>query len=227
MKKIFIILITLIFNLIYSHSFNSNNNIYEFLDRQTLGDINEDGVINIQDVILLINLILNNEYDALADLNSDSISNVLDVVQIVNIILYGVDNEECIEEYYSTVDILTDINQQIYNNDESVNAYSIYSWSSNESDRILSGNGIPNHEVGTFPNSSCPNTISEQNVNENFTLFPEIISDEGNYGVGGPNNTSAYALNSVKFDPATAGRCNNQGVCSLAQGQGQWNIEAL
>jgi len=227
MKKIFIILITLIFNLIYSHGFNSNYNIYEFLDRQTLGDINEDGEINIQDVILLINLILNNEYDDLADLNSDNIANVLDVVQIVNIILYGVDNQECVEEEYSTVDILTNINEQIYNNDESVNAYSVYSWTSNNLDRILSGNGIPNHEVGTFPNSNCPNTISEQNVNETFSLLPIIVSNEGDYGVGGPNGASAYALNSVKFDPATAGRCNDEGVCSLAQGQGQWNIEAL
>ena len=29
----------------------------------------------------------------------------------------------------------------------------------------------------------------------------------------------AYALNSVKFDPATAGRCNDEGECSLARGQ--------
>ena len=36
-----------------------------------------------------------------------------------------------------------------------------------------------------------------------------------------------YAINSVKFDPATARRCNDQGECSLAQGQGNWNIEAL
>ena len=226
MKKIFIILITLIFNLIYSHSFNSNYNIYESLDRQTLGDINEDGEINIQDVILLINLILNNEYDDLADLNSDGIANVLDVVQIVNIILYGADNQECADEDYSTVGVLTNIDEQIYNDDESVNAYSIYSWSSDELDRILSGNGIPNHEVGTFPNPDCPNTISEQNVNETFPLLPELVSNQGE-PVGGPGQVIAYALNSVKFDPGTAGRCNNQGVCSLAQGQGQWNIEAL
>jgi hypothetical protein len=37
----------------------------------------------------------------------------------------------------------------------------------------------------------------------------------------------AYALNSVKFDPATAGRCNDAGECSLARGEGNWNIEAL
>ena len=53
---------------------------------------------------------------------------------------------------YSTAGILVDINDEIYNDDESVNNYSRYSWSSDGSDRILIGNGKPNHEVGTFPN---------------------------------------------------------------------------
>ena len=51
------------------------------------GDINQDSVINIQDVIILINLILNGEFISAADLNLDSTVNVLDVIQIVNIIL--------------------------------------------------------------------------------------------------------------------------------------------
>ena len=127
---------------------------------------------------------------------------------------------------YSTDGILTDINEEIYNNDESVNAYSIFSWTSDDLNRMLSGNGIPNHEVGTFPNPNNPNTISEQNVNETFTLCPVLVSDVGE-PVGGPTGAIAYAINSVKFDPATAGRCNDEGECSLAQGEGQWNIEAL
>ncbi len=222
-------LLILIFSLVFSHSSIYNHSKHTVLEssvRLTPGDINEDGDINIQDVILLVNLILSNEYNDSADLNSDSIVNVLDVVQIVSIILYGPENQECAEEYFSTVGILTNINEQIYNNDESVNAYSIYSWTSDDIDRILSGNGIPNHEVGTFPNNDNPNTISEQNVNHTFSLFPELVSDEGE-AVGGPGGTIAYALNSVKFDPGTAGRCDDDGVCSLAQGQGQWNIEAL
>jgi hypothetical protein len=44
---------------------------------------------------------------------------------------------------------------------------------------------------------------------------------------GGPAGAIAYAINSVKFDPATAGRCNDSGSCSLARGQGRWSIEAL
>jgi len=133
---------------------------------------------------------------------------------------------QCTDPEFSTVGVLTDIDEQIYNDDESVNAYSIFSWVSDDVNRILSGNGIPNHEVGTFPNPHNPNTITEQNVNETFSLCPELISDTGE-PAGGPAGAIAYAINSVKFDPGTAGRCNDEGECSLANGQGNWSIEAL
>ena len=69
----------------------------------------------------------------------------------------------------STATILVNIDEEIYNNDESVMASSKYSWSSDGTNRILNGNGIPNHEVGTFPNSNNPNRISAQNVSKSFT----------------------------------------------------------
>ena len=134
-------------------------------------------------------------------------------------------NSNCSGDY-STAGILIDINKEIYNDDASVNNYSRYSWTSDSNDRILSGNGIPNHEVGRFPNSDNPIAITEQNVNKRFTLCPEIITESG-LEIVGPALAIAYALNSVKFDPATAGRCNDAGECSLAKGQGNWNIEAL
>ena len=59
----------------------------DFINNQLEGDINGDGSINIQDIILTINLIFNNQYDALADLNLDETIDVLDVVQLVDIIL--------------------------------------------------------------------------------------------------------------------------------------------
>ena len=61
------------------HTFNT----LEFIS----GDINGDNSINIQDVILLVNLVINNEYLDSADLNSDSTIDILDIVQLVNIIL--------------------------------------------------------------------------------------------------------------------------------------------
>ena len=53
-----------------------------------LGDINEDGVINILDVINVINMIFGtNLINENADINGDDIINILDVIGIVNIIL--------------------------------------------------------------------------------------------------------------------------------------------
>ena len=52
-----------------------------------MGDINQDSVINIQDVILMINLVLASDYDYLADINVDSTVDILDVVQLVNSII--------------------------------------------------------------------------------------------------------------------------------------------
>jgi hypothetical protein len=59
-----------------------------------VGDINQDDVINIIDVVSLINFILGvntpNDYEQLAaDLNQDLTINVLDVVILVNTILSG------------------------------------------------------------------------------------------------------------------------------------------
>ena len=56
------------------------------------GDVNDDEVLNVLDVVLTINFILelespsNNQFDS-ADINSDGLLNVLDVVLLVNLIL--------------------------------------------------------------------------------------------------------------------------------------------
>tara|TARA_Y100001970_G_scaffold271364_1_gene366519 strand:- start:6026 stop:7528 length:1503 start_codon:yes stop_codon:yes gene_type:complete len=51
------------------------------------GDVNEDGIINVLDIVQTVNLVLTNEYEVNSDLNEDGIVNVLDIVQLVNIIL--------------------------------------------------------------------------------------------------------------------------------------------
>jgi len=57
-----------------------------------VGDINNDDLINILDIVILINFILgidepeNQEFE-LSDLNQDNILNVLDIVLLVNLIL--------------------------------------------------------------------------------------------------------------------------------------------
>ena len=53
-----------------------------------LGDLNQDEILNILDVIIMVNIILElDDYQQLADINKDGIVNVLDVIALINIIL--------------------------------------------------------------------------------------------------------------------------------------------
>ena len=49
--------------------------------------MNNDQIINILDVVLIVNIILNGNYQGNADINSDNTIDILDIVQIINIIL--------------------------------------------------------------------------------------------------------------------------------------------
>jgi len=51
------------------------------------GDVNGDGSLDVSDIILIINFILNSEYNENADINQDGILNVIDIVELVNKIL--------------------------------------------------------------------------------------------------------------------------------------------
>tara|TARA_Y100000590_G_scaffold85739_1_gene95986 strand:+ start:944 stop:2206 length:1263 start_codon:yes stop_codon:yes gene_type:complete len=51
------------------------------------GDLNNDGNINIVDIIQLVTIVLNNEYLYNGDFNSDSIINIIDIIALVNIVL--------------------------------------------------------------------------------------------------------------------------------------------
>ena len=52
-----------------------------------LGDANQDSIINIQDIIIIINLILNGEFDLVADINLDSTVDILDIIQFVEYLI--------------------------------------------------------------------------------------------------------------------------------------------
>ena len=51
------------------------------------GDLNNDNSINVLDVVLMVNVILSDNFLNDADLNQDGAINVLDVVNLINIIL--------------------------------------------------------------------------------------------------------------------------------------------
>jgi hypothetical protein len=126
----------------------------------------------------------------------------------------------------STADVLCDYRDTTLNTQPSLFYTSTSQWSCTSATRNLVANGIPDHEVGTFPNPANPNTITEQDVAASFTLEPEL-SDELTE-LGGPRGTIAYVLNGVKVDAGTGGTCNDSGdTCSEGGNVGNWNIEAL
>ncbi|MBT4832005.1 MAG: YHYH protein [Porticoccaceae bacterium] len=114
-----------------------------------------------------------------------------------------------------------------FNNSPSVNAMSTSDWICDGNSRILTANGIPDHDVGTFPNINNPNTISQQSISEFFPIEPS--KTDNSTQLGGPSGVLGYVLNGVKIDAGTAGSCNDSGTsCWLASPtQGTWSIEAL
>lgn len=99
-------------------------------------------------------------------------------------------------------------------------------WSCVPGQRRLTSNSIPMHRVGTFPNAGNPSSITPQNFTFAVTTSPLALD-----GPGGRIKEPAVALNGVKFDPGTAGRCpdvvTDSSVCDLGRGEGRWSIEAL
>jgi YHYH protein len=99
-------------------------------------------------------------------------------------------------------------------------------WRCADGKRSLVSNGIPNHSTGSFPNENNPNKIAEQEISFTTTLHPKARNVPGVWV-----RTAGYAINGIKFEPGTAGRCESSithsNQCSLGRGFGQWSIEAL
>lgn len=92
-----------------------------------------------------------------------------------------------------------------------------YSWSCTTSARSLTGNGVPNHAVtsGVFATK-----ISAQSVSFSAPYSPTKATEAKTYTLQSPG----YAINSVKFDPQTAGTCSSGATsvndCNPAGGTG-------
>ena len=66
---------------------NCDEPIGECGDDTLQGDLNDDGILNVLDVVLMVNMVLSVGYDESADMNGDGIINVLDIVTLINAIL--------------------------------------------------------------------------------------------------------------------------------------------
>ena len=75
-------------NLEFESEFTSSF-LYEVVcsDDGTAGDINDDGQINVLDIVTLVNIILSGEFQTSGDLNNDEENNVLDIVILIQMIL--------------------------------------------------------------------------------------------------------------------------------------------
>jgi len=77
-----------------NHDISTNDELIDFFLNYRLsdfdsisGDVNGDGALDVIDIVIIVNMILSNEFNAMADYNGDGSLNVLDVVFIVQSIL--------------------------------------------------------------------------------------------------------------------------------------------
>ena len=69
------------------HEYSKKDLSFLIYNNNLLGDINNDGVVNIIDIVLVVNIVLDENNDLSADFNNDGLVNILDIVLLVNIIL--------------------------------------------------------------------------------------------------------------------------------------------
>ncbi len=97
-----------------------------------------------------------------------------------------------------------------------------FMWICENSERILIGNGVPNHSV---TNGEFATPILAQDVKWTFPLHPV------NRNIATPVKEPGFAINSVKFDPGTAGTCPDEAVdeldCDPGAGRDTWRMVAL
>jgi hypothetical protein len=82
-------------------------------------------------------------------------------------------------------------------------------------ERVVSANGLPDHQPGDFPRPGNPNSISSQNYNFHLPAHPEIAAHPTPAG----HALFGVALNGVPFDPGTAEFWNRDP-------RSGWNYEA-
>lgn len=82
--------------------------------------------------------------------------------------------------------------------------------------RVISSNGIPNHETGAFPNRGNPNSIFPQQYNFRVPVNPKAAAQP----TALQHQDFGIAVNGIPFDPFTAEYWNNDR-------QANWNYEGI
>ena len=71
----------------YDETANADDNSCEY--DCDLGDVNCDGYLDVLDIVMVVDLILSDNYDVIGDVNEDGQLNVLDIVMLVDWVLNG------------------------------------------------------------------------------------------------------------------------------------------
>lgn len=133
--------------------------------------------------------------------DNDDTTQTLDCTNTTSVFAINLDPTDC------NVDIQT-----------SLGVTSMYSESVTGTTRTISINGIANHNVGVFPNSGNPNTISVASSTYSTTTNPTLAANSTN----GQGYTTSVLFSGVDVDPYTAEFF--QGTSGTNT---NWNITAL
>ena len=222
MRKI--LFIVLIFNISMAISYSS---IYQ--SSRTLGDINDDGEINVIDVVLLVSYILDGLVDENGDMNQDDFLDIIDVVLLVEIIINQdtvPDSGLFVSQQYQQ-DELTLLYDIIYSERSNMNGLQ-YSSSLNQQQDQLLDTILLGLDIALPPNSQnyqCPLVILIhgggfhggskeglwQNTQEyatlgyiactiNYRLTPEDYQEESiNNQMQAINDAVEDAMNAIRF----------------------------
>ncbi len=144
------------------------------------------------------------------------------------------DEDNTIQQETCESDLEIDESRGLCN--ESLAYNNFYNAITQNNERVISSNSIPNHDVGLFgqgPGSLNPNAISEQTETYRITTSPAIgatltplLSTSGNGPNAGPQYSFGILFNGVELDPVAAEPFPHEGAMS-ANANWEWNLEAL
>jgi hypothetical protein len=138
----------------------------------------------------------------------------------------------------TTTGVQCDYAYSAFNASVLVNLTSTVQWACDATNRTMTANSVPDHDVGPFDiqEAALDFAISAQTTAITMPIAPAVVSSTGTASF-----TSGYALNGLKFDPGTGGSCPGDatsndttvsgtttvGGCSLLGNVGTWRMEAL